>query len=266
MHLKKLFSLALVVLMLLSLWACGKQDDEYKSDTDATEPQTKLLPDEAGKLTIYCETDLQIVYNDSGKVIAVTALNEPAEDIASSYEFAEKDCSLAALELIDQILDQNPPLSKGFILIRQELGSATPGDDFLKKLQGNAQLNKGGCEVIVVAADELDQDGLFSKEIALTVLKTSSPAVEGSTLSCSDTPTGGSYTITCTDAEGNVTQYSVGAVDGSVIQLETAEETEPESTTDEETTPESDIFDPIPDTESNQGTDGGMDDGSVEFS
>lgn len=265
MQLKKVFTLALAALMLLSLWACGKQEDTYQSGTDAVVSQTKLMSDEAGKLTIYCESELQLIYDEAGKVIAVLPLSETAKDIASSYEFAEKDCASAVLELIDQLLDQDLLLSKAFILIRQEPGSATPGDDFIKTLQENAQQNKGSYPVIVAAADELDQDGLFSADIALAVLKVSYPAVEGLTLDCAEAPVGGSYTVTCTDADGNVTAYSIGAIDGTVSVLENQEQNEPEDATIPDPIPESDIFDPIPDTEAIQGADGGVDNGSVDF-
>lgn len=261
---KKLFAFALAVLMVLSLWACGKNNEEYVPGIDNTEP-VALMPNEAGRLTIYGEADLQLVYNESGNVISVAALNKQAEDIAKTYNHAEKACPLAVMELIDLIVEQNLTIAKGFILIRQEPGSAVISEEFLKNILEDAQLNKGSYAVIVTSADELDKDGLFSKETALAALKAGQPSVEGCTLSCSDTPVGGSYTVYCTNVDGITTEYSVSAIDGSSIALESAEQGEPQETEETEP-PESDIFDPIPDTEANQGTDGGVDNGSVDFS
>lgn len=261
---KKLFALVLAVLMALSLWACGKSNGEYLPSADSTEP-VALMPNEAGKLTVYGEADLQLVYNESGNVIAVTALNEQAEPIASTYDFVEKACPLAVMELIDLIVDQNLTIDKGFVLVRQEPGSAAISEDFLKNILEDAQLNKGSYAVIVTGADELDKDGQFSKETALAALKAGQPMVEGCTLNCSDTPMGGSYTIYCTSVDGVTTEYSVSAIDGSAIVLENAEEGEPQELQETEPIPETDIFDPNPDIDGLQGTDGGVDNGSVDF-
>lgn len=262
---KKLFALLLAMLMLLSLCACGKSNEEYKPSGDIVTQEEQLMPGEAGKLTIYGEADIQLVYNTSGNVIAVSALNQQADSIASAYDFAEKTCTLAVLELIDQILDSEIPLTKGFILIRQEPGSEPISDDFLTNIQEDAQANKGEYPVIVTGAKELSKDGLFNVDTALLALKLNQPSLEGATLSYSEEPVGGSYSIFCTDAEGNTKEYAVGAVDGSVTEVESSQETEQADENATEPVPESDVFDPIPDTEANKGTDGGVDNGSVNF-
>ena len=262
---KKFFTLMLAILMLLSLWACGKTEDDYLPQSDVVQPEAERLPDEAGKLTIYAEADLQLVYNTAGNIIAVTALNQPAEEIADSYDSAEKTCPIAVLELIDLIIDSEIPFTKGFILVRQEPGSATPGDNFLKNIKEDAQLNKGEYPVIVTGTEELDSEGLFSKETAIEALNAAYPTVEGNTIVCAEDPVGGSYSIFCTDAEGNTKEYAVSAVDGAVVEVEQSEEGEPTDLEQTDPTPESDIFDPIPDTEANKGTDGGVDNGSIDF-
>ena len=262
---KKLFALMLATLMLLSLCACGKSEAEYQSGMVATEPQEMLMPDEAGKLTIYSEADIQVVYNEKGNVIAVTALNQPAERIVNTYDFAEKTCSLAVLELVDMVFDESLLTTRSCILVRQEPGSATPSDDFLKNILDDAQLNKGEYPVIVTGADELNADGLFSAKTAQTVLNASHPATEGSTIVCSGDPVGGSYSFFCTDVEGNTKEYAVGAIDGTVTEIESSQETEQTEQEETEPIPESEIFDPIPDTEANAGADGGVDNGSINF-
>ena len=262
---KKIFALMLAVLTVLGLWACGKTEDNYLPQSDVVQPEEEKLPDEAGKLTIYAETELQLVYNSAGNVISVTALNQPAEDIANSYDFTEKTCSIAVLELIDLVIDGELPFTKGFILVRQEPGSSTPGDDFLKSIREDAQLNKGEYPVIVTGTGDLDKEGLFSKETAIDALIAGYPAVEGNTVVCSEDPVGGSYSIFCTDAEGNTKEYAVSAVDGTVNEVATSEQTEPQSTEATDPIPESDVFDPIPDTEANKGADGGVDNGSVKL-
>lgn len=267
MHLKKIFAVALAALMLLSLFACGKSEDEYISgnNNEFAAHEVELLPNEAGKLTIYAEADLQLVYDKTGKVIALTALSAQADDIASNYEFADKDCAQAAVELIDLIIDGNISITKGYILIRQELGAASPSDDFLSAVQESALQNKGEYKVVTVSVEDLDADGLFSKDTALAVLAASQPTTEGCILECSDEPIAGSYSVFCTTAEDLTIEYSISALDGSVFQAENNSQEEQEPTDETDPTPESDIMDPIPDTEANKGTDGGVDNGSVEF-
>ena len=262
---KKIFALMLAVLMVLGLWACGKTGDSYLPQSDVVQPEAEKLPDEAGKLTIYAEADIQLVYNDAGNVIAVTALNQPAEEIAESYEFTGKTCPMVVLELIDFVVDSELPFTKGFVLVRQEPGSSTPSDDFLKNIREDANLNKGEYTVLVTGAAELDKEGLFGKDTAIDALKASYPVVEGNTVVCADDPVGGSYSIFCTDAEGNTKEYAVSAVDGTVSEITASEQTEPQDTGATDPVPESDVFDPVPDTEANKGADGGADNGSIDF-
>ena len=264
MHLKKLLAVALAAVLMLSLFACGKKDEYQPTDDAAEEIAQNLINGEAGRLTIYAEADMQIVYDKDGDILDIIALSTIAEEIVNAYDFAEKDTSLAVKELIDSIVDLEIVISKGYVMIRQEPGSATPNDTFLKDIHEEAKQNKAELSIVLLSAEELDANGYFSAEIAVDILTAQVPTVEGSVFNCSDEPIGGSYQIFCTDSANITTEYAVGAIDGSIVLMENSnQEEEPQEGTNIDETPDSDVFDPISDHEANAGTDGATDNGSI---
>ena len=263
MNMKRFMALVLATVMLLTLCACGKdKKKEKKKESDKASHQVaELLPGEVGRLTIYCDNPVQVIYDKSGKVLGLAG----NETLVNACSITDKDYAVIITELLDLICDQNLAPTRTCILLRQEPNSETPNDKYLDTILEAAKLNKGEYPIIVTAASDLDEEGLFDQKTALAVLRASVPDLDGYSVNCDTEPVGGSYTAYCTNADGVTVEYSIVATDGSVIIVEPKEEAEDLDADPWADIPESDIIDPITDAEMIAGADGGVDDGSVDF-
>lgn len=272
MNLKKLCALALAALMLLSLWACGKKDDPQQQwqqmEQDAVAPDEEVFVEQAaGRVYLHAGGHIQISYDAEGNVLAVVGENDIGLKADAAYgDPTGKPCAQVVKELIDLLITQNSSSIQNFVLVRQELGSANPAEDFMQKIETEAAANSKSYPVFAVAADDCDTDGCFSANVAEAMLKLAIPATADLTLVCSGTPSALVYTILGTDSNKVTTNYLVDALTGqvSIAQTDDGQETFEEfvDTEEDEPIPESDVFDYVPDED---GTDGGVDNGSVDF-
>lgn len=265
MTMKKLLSVLLAAVMLLTLCACGKADDYTSPDGDAdASADAPQLSDAVGRVVISADAEFQVAYDENGNAVGVINQNALAEAVADSYsDFAGKSCPQVVRELIDAVFEQNTVIDRGYVLIQLELGSALPSDSFLADVADEARLNKGAYGVVAVSAADLDADGRFNKATVLAILEAFLGGTEGLTVTCAEAPADGSYSITCTDSSSQSTDYYVHTQTGAVVLADGAEQTEAQDPDAAQDIPESDIFDPISDIDAAAGADGGVDSGTV---
>ena len=276
MKLKNLCALALAVLMLLSLMACGQKDpvEEWKElEQQAQDPDESVyLAQAVGFLQLHAGAHIRIAYDQAGKVLAVVGENNTGAKIDSAYgDFSGKSCARVIRELVDLITADAGAEHQGFALVRQELGSAMPADNFIKAIEKDASANAKALPVVAVAAADCDVDGCIDSQTAIALLKLAMPDTAKLKLTCAEAPNAMIYTVLAEGGNNNVTSsYLVDGMSGQVTAGESESSTEPTEPHEAEATPEDtesevneDILGLTPD-DGTQGADGGNDDGSVE--
>ena len=130
---RKFFAAAssLAVLAAALLTGCG----------DA--PQAGSLP--AGTLTLRVNPEIQIAYDEKGKVLSLTGENGDGKEIVAAYpDYIGKDCEVVVQELVEEIHEagyfvEDIDGEKRQITIEIETGSRIPHDDFLDEVVDDVQ-------------------------------------------------------------------------------------------------------------------------------
>lgn len=120
-----------------------------------------------GTITLSVNPQVQIEYDDEGKVVSLTGANDDGEKIVSSYpDYIGKECDDILEDLIEAIYEQ------GFfdgkidgnarpILIQLEPGSVVPYDDFLEELKDECDYTadnlKLTSDVFLIDGDDYDE-------------------------------------------------------------------------------------------------------------
>lgn len=247
MNKKKLFALILAAMMLLSLCACGKDKDN--TITDALRKEQQAVSEAAGTLLLQAGMELTLAYDKEGTVTAIISATDAAEAVDDAYlDFEGKTCDQVVLELTELIAERFGSDLMGFILVRQEPGSVTPSDDFIKTIRTTAAGNNAKIPVIVIAADDLDEEGCFGTDVAEQIMDAYLGGAEDLTVKYDLGLIPYYHHATCTDANGNTTAYLIDAVNGRVESYH--ENTEPSQEELDSTEEFSDFTeDPVPDYE-----------------
>lgn len=211
---KKLLSVLLALMMLLSLTACkGKantQDEEGVRMVDTS--------GSVGSVMLVCEHRLTIYYDKDGKVVAIA----DADDLAVHDELKDEACTVAISKLLK---NADPPMVTSFLFLKQTRGSQTPSENFLQSLIAEAKLSISEPVVACSAEDQNDM-GYFSPETAKAILAAYVGNPDGAVYVSSGTPIDGYYHVSIT-ANGSTDEFTVGAYYGSV-ELSTDYVEEPE--------------------------------------
>ena len=130
---RKFFAAAssLAVLAAALLTGCG----------DA--PQAGSVP--AGTLTLRVNPEIQIAYDEKGKVLSLTGENGDGKEIVAAYpDYIGKDCEVVVQELVEEIHEAGYFVEEvegegRRIVLELEPGSKEPRDDFLEDMGRSAE-------------------------------------------------------------------------------------------------------------------------------
>ena len=130
---RKFFAAAssLAVLAAALLTGCG----------DA--PQAGSVP--AGTLTLRVNPEIQIAYDEEGKVLSLTGENGDGREIVAAYpDYIGKDCEVVVQELVEEIHEAGYFVEEmegegRRIVLELEPGSKEPRDDFLEDMGRSAE-------------------------------------------------------------------------------------------------------------------------------
>ena len=163
---RKFFAAAssLAVLAAALLTGCG----------DA--PQAGSVP--AGTLTLRVNPEIQIAYDEEGKVLSLTGENGDGKEIVAAYpDYIGKDCEVVVQELVEEIHEAGYFVEEvegegRRIVLELEPGSKEPRDDFLEDMGRSAEETvkelKLSSQVNLTGENDGDDDSKKDKASGLT--------------------------------------------------------------------------------------------------
>ena len=163
---RKFFAAAssLAVLAAALLTGCG----------DA--PQAGSVP--AGTLTLRVNPEIQIAYDEEGKVLSLTGENGDGKEIAAAYpDYIGKDCQVVVQELVEEIHEAGYFVEEvegegRRIVLELEPGSKEPRDDFLEDMGRSAEETvrelKLSSQVNLTGENDRDDDSKKDTASSLT--------------------------------------------------------------------------------------------------
>ena len=155
---KKLFvsvvSLAMMTAVLFT--GCGNSDTEASAGTQG-----------AGTITLSVNPQIQIAYDEEGKVIGLTGANDDGEKIIEAYpDYVGKECDDVVEGLLEEIyeagyFDVKIDGKVKAIVIQLEPGSKLPYEEFLQELRDECDYTadslKLTSDVFLIDDDDYDQ-------------------------------------------------------------------------------------------------------------
>ncbi len=221
-NLRKLIALLMSAMVLLSLLAgCGNNGNADASEnTNGTENTTIPNTKASGMLVVNANGAVNVFYDKDGLVLELETIDDDGAALIAGYEnYLGEPCASVIATLIEDSVMMGNLDRTHFVMIKQAVGSALPGTNFLQDITADAQamldtLNST-AKLLVLGEGDLDQSGyidlISAKDMALAYLDiTDFDSFDGES-----TPTNGTYyfTVTCNGIEEYV---SVNAVTGLV--------------------------------------------------
>ena len=99
----------------------------------------------AGTLTLRVNPEIQIAYDEEGKVLALTGENSDGKEIVAAYpDYIGKDCEVVVQELVEEMHEAGYFVEEmegegRRIVLELEPGSKEPRDDFLEDMGRSAE-------------------------------------------------------------------------------------------------------------------------------
>ncbi len=257
---KKILTILISAVMILGLLAgCTQGEENAPSQTNPQEG-TVGTPRTDGMLVFSSDASLNITYDEEGLVISIEGTNAEGISLTDEYtDFLGKSCAAVVKDLVAASIN-NDYFTKN-IVIKQAIGSALPGTNFLDTIASEAQAAADTAEVlatvILISEEDLDADGYIGLATAKKILM-SHLGIDTTTVFDGDTsPIDGTYTF-YVDAEAVDGYFSVNAVTG-IAATTTEDDIQVQEDMGDETFPqneeiEPDTIDNITSSEQPQGT------------
>jgi len=160
----------LSLILVLGLAACGK--DTTKKPVNMP-PLIETNPDVAGLLLLNIQAEVQIAYDKDGKVLYAEGTTSDGVFIATalSDDLQGAACADVAANIVSFAIEKALTNGATTIVVKQQLGSATPSSSFLKDIQAAIEKVTQKHTVFTIAADELDELGYLSFDAADAILR-----------------------------------------------------------------------------------------------
>ena len=196
---------------------------------------------ETGTLTLSVNPEIQITYNQEGKVTSLNGQNDDGQKIVSAYQdYVGKSCDDVLKDLIVKINEagyfvEDIDGNKRNVVLQLEPGSVLPSDDFLAVMSASTQDAIKGLNLSsgIVTIDNDDYDPAYAKDGVpshyITLEKAQESALTQANVNASDavfedkefdhddgTPI---FELEFT-ANGNEYEYDIHAVTGKVLKAE----------------------------------------------
>lgn len=223
--LKKLISLVLAVLLVLSLFAGCTAKTAITRKVHNTPKEEKAF----GKLLLSVNPEIEIEYDEEGIVVELEGKNDEGREIVKRYrDLVGKDSETVVKELVQEIynsgyFDNTIDGNSRNIIVKLEDGSSYPDNGFLERVVAGVReavnANNISSETIAVDKTNLNKDGLIgiekAKETVLTQLGIKNAVFHDQEYDLED----GVYEFEFV-ANGMEYEYEVDAVTGKVVKAE----------------------------------------------
>lgn len=205
---KKFFALLLAALTVLTFAACGK--------TETPETTAAPVAETAGKLTIAFGAVVEIVYDETGKLISLNGINETGEKIAAGCTgFEGRDVVHCVRSLLRYAVDNQLLGDAKTMSVRMHKDNKIPDEEFLPTIIQDTQYLADeectGIRMVSVALEDLDENGNIGLEKAKHMAMVYLGATMTADLGGDEEPADGAYTF---EYEG--VSCTVNAVTGLV--------------------------------------------------
>jgi len=207
MNLKRLFTVAVCVIAVLALAACGE------NSATATTPNASSSPEAAGVLFVSTGAEFRVIFDTEGNVIAVNSGNDTAAEILLDYhEAVGRPCDNVVSNLVTLTADSGLHRATRVIVIKEAPDSKAPSASFLESVRVDTAAATE-YDVVLITADALTAEGYITAEAAKDIL-TSQLKLTDVQINCSEA-VDDTYTLTF-EENGAEMEYKINAVTGTV--------------------------------------------------
>lgn len=217
LSIRRLLAGILALMLLLCLTACGKDSAKKPANTL---PLVESNPDVVGLLLLNMQAEVLLAYDAEGKVLYAEGYTADGVFITTSLadSLPGSTCAKAAADIVSFALTKG--LTNGItIVVKQQLGSATPSSSFMKDIQTAVKEVAQRHTVFTFTTDDLDEQGYLPFEAVDAILRTTLSLSADLKFPGTTYPTSGLYSFTVPQETSDV-EYCVNADTGAVSTAE----------------------------------------------
>lgn len=216
---KKLLAILMAAAMVLCLLACGNEPAEQTGSQDG---EALSDPRVYGMLVFSTDASVSINYDSEGLVLGLEGNNAEGIVLVENYEdYLGKSCSDVVTELMNKSAEYATVTQN--VIVKQSYGSALPGTNFLENIVSEAQAAADAADVItnviMITAEDLDENGYISLEMAKTIVLSKLGLESAATFDGDPSPdTNGDYMFYLEEGDVKGT-FLLNAITGIVQEL-----------------------------------------------
>ncbi|NCC42544.1 MAG: hypothetical protein EOM18_02955 [Clostridia bacterium] len=165
---------ALTLGMMAAFSGCGTK----ASGAETTAAEVSNI---AGTVMLSVNPEIEIGYDENGKVLELEGINEDGKSIVSSHSgYENKECEIVLADLVKEIhkagyFEQTVDGNAKNVVLKLSEGSEYPDDDFVYDLAESVREAVAECELdseaVSISEDDLDENGYIGIEKAQELLK-----------------------------------------------------------------------------------------------
>lgn len=169
---RRLLAGLLCLVLALGLAACSSNAPAKKPADDT--PLVENNPDVAGLLLVNFQAEVIVAYDKDGTVLYAEGINTDGVFITTVLpDIQGSTCAAIVEDIIEFVISKELTEDVNTVVVKQQLGSATPADGFMKTIQSAAEKAAADYTVFTFTTDDLDELGYISFEAADALLRTS---------------------------------------------------------------------------------------------
>ena len=171
---KKVFAAVATMISLAVLAGCVSSNSN--SQAAASQSGETLAPQAAGTILLSVNPEIEIAYDNDGKVLKIDGKNDDGKKVIGEYTGYEgKECHTVVSELVEEIyqdgyFEETIDGHAKNIVIKLEEGSRYPDDDFLEEVaesvRSTVELHKLSSSAMTVEEKDYTSNGYIGLEKA----------------------------------------------------------------------------------------------------
>ena len=227
-HVKRLGLALAAALILAALTACGSPAGPVQGS--ASSDPLQVSEGGVGTLLLSVNPEIEMHYNEEGKVVSLTGLNKDGRDVLASYTgYQGKSCKTVIGELVSRIerggyFDATIDGHEKNIILKLERGSKYPNDNFLDELADAVrtvvEADQIGSKTVALDDDDYDEQGYISTAAARKILSAQLDRDDIEFLEKEYDLKDGEYEVKFV-LDGVEYEYEINAVTGKVVEMDT---------------------------------------------